>query len=80
MSVANPFLPDFDAASPMPEALFSPLDLKAPQYLLAHFLMGEIYLKLSNITLFTAMVNKVQQGEFSTWTWSGNVFTLTIDN
>ena len=63
----------------MPEALYSPKDSSNPQYLLAHFLMGEIYLKVSNIFLFKEMVNKVQQAEMATWTWNGNLFSLTID-
>jgi hypothetical protein len=77
MKTQSALLPDFDTTSPMPEALFS--DLKDPRYLVAAFLMGEIYLRLSNVALFTEMIQKLRTGQISGWKWSGNVFQLVID-
>lgn len=72
-------LPEFDLSSSEPE-VYIPKDKSDPRFLLAHFLYGEIYLKLSNVTEFLEGVQLVLSGKAPYWRWNGNMFTVELDS
>jgi hypothetical protein len=79
MATKSRFLPDFDLSSSSPKSADYYGDVKDPRSLISHFLMAEIGLKLSNISEFTEVIDKVQQGILEKWTWNGNMFCVEID-
>lgn len=78
MIIRSPLMPEFEVGCEMPKAI-PPKDRMEPRYLVTSFLMGEIYLKTSNIAEMTEMIREVQRGRSANLSWNGNCIAVDID-